>query len=147
MVNCTNPHDLAIKLNLISIQCDITAAFVHGQVPPAEMIYIHQPHGFYRGEGDEVLRLKHTLYGLKQSSRYFFKYLTEHLKQGLSASNLDPCLFISKSLIVIIYVDDILIYGKSMKEIDHLMENFKQDDIALHKEGMAEGYLGVDIHH
>ncbi len=34
-----------------------------------------------------------------------------------------------------------------MKEIDHLVENLKQDDIALHKEGMAEGYLGVDIHH
>ncbi len=34
-----------------------------------------------------------------------------------------------------------------MKEIDHLMENFKQDDIALHKECTAEGYLGVDIHH
>jgi hypothetical protein len=48
---------------------------------------------------------------------------------------------------VIIYVDDILIYGKSMKEIDHLMENLKQEDIALHKEGTAEGYLGVDIHH
>jgi hypothetical protein len=48
---------------------------------------------------------------------------------------------------VIIYVDDILIYGKSMKEIDHLIENLKQDNIALHKEGTAEGYLGVDIHH
>ncbi len=27
------------------------------------------------------------------------------------------------------------------------MENLKQDNIALHKEGTAEGYLGVDIHH
>jgi hypothetical protein len=34
-----------------------------------------------------------------------------------------------------------------MKEIDHLMENLKQDDIALHKEGTAEGYLEMDIHH
>jgi hypothetical protein len=139
---------LAIKLNLISIQCDITATFVNGGVPLTETIYVHQPHGFHRSKGDKVLCLKCTLYGLKQSSRYFFKYLTEHLvKQGLSTSNLDPCLIISKSLIVIIYVDGILIYRKSMKEIDHLVENLKQDDIALHKEGMAEGYLGVDIHH
>jgi hypothetical protein len=139
---------LAIKLNLISIQCDITAVFVHGRVPPTETICVHQSHGFHLGKGDEVLGLKRTLYGLKQSSRYFFKYLTERLvKQGLSTSNLDPCLFISKFLIVIIYVDDILIYGKSMKEIDHLMENLKQDNIALHMEGTAEGYLGVDIHH
>ncbi len=34
-----------------------------------------------------------------------------------------------------------------MKETDHLMENLKQDDIALHKEDTAEGYLGVNINH
>ncbi len=96
---------LAIKLILILIQCDITAAFVHRRVPPTEMIYVHQPHGFHCGKGDKVLHLKRILYGLKQSSRNFYKYLTEHLvKQGLSASNLDPCLFISKFLIVIIFL-------------------------------------------
>ncbi len=63
---------LAIKLNLISIQCDITAAFSHGRVPPTEMIYVHQPRGFNRGNGDEVLRLKQTLYGLKQSPHFSF---------------------------------------------------------------------------
>jgi hypothetical protein len=64
---------LAIKLNLISIQCDITAAFIHGCVPPTEIIHVHQPKEFIRGNGDEVLQLKGTtLYGLKQSSRYFF---------------------------------------------------------------------------
>jgi hypothetical protein len=61
------------------------------------------------------------------------------------ASKFDPCLFISKSLIVIIYVDDILIYGKGDDEINELIERLKQDDNALHREGMAEGYLGVDI--
>jgi hypothetical protein len=59
---------LAIKLKLILVQCDITAAFVHGRVPPTETIYVHQPRGFHRGKGDKVLRLKCTLYGLKQSS-------------------------------------------------------------------------------
>jgi hypothetical protein len=55
------------------------------------------------------------------------------------------CLFISKSLIVIIYVDDVLIHGKSDNEINELIERLKQDDIALRHEGTAEGYLGVDI--
>jgi hypothetical protein len=137
---------LAIKLKLISVQCDITATFVHGRVPLTEMIYVHQPRGFHRGKGDEVLRLKRTLYGLKQSSRYFFQYLTERLvKRGLTASALDPCLFLSRSLIVVIYVDDISIYGKSASEIDALIKELKKDDISLHKEGTAEGYLGVDI--
>ena len=124
---------LAIKLNLISVQCNITAAFIHGRV--TETIYVHQPRGFNCVKGDEVLRLKQTLYGLKQSPRYFFHYLTERLiKQG-----------ISKSLIVIIYVDDILIHGKSDAEIVDLIDRLKRDNIALHKEGTTEGYLGVDI--
>jgi hypothetical protein len=46
---------------------------------------------------------------------------------------------------VVIYVNDILIYGKSTSEIDALIEDLKKDDISLHKEGTAEGYLGVDI--
>jgi hypothetical protein len=137
---------LAIKLKLISIQCNITAAFDHGRVPPTKKIYVHQPRGFHCRKGDEVLPLKQTLYGLKQSSCYFFQYLTERLlKQGLTASALDLCLFLSKSLIMVIYVDDILIYGKSASEIDALIKDLKKDDISLHKEGTAEGYLGIDM--
>ncbi len=56
-----------------------------------------------------------------------------------------PCLFISNSLIIIIYVDDILIYGRSDAEINDLIEGLKRDKIALHRKGTAEGYLGVDI--
>jgi hypothetical protein len=135
---------LALKLKLISVQCNITAAFIHGRV--TEDIYVHQPRGFHRGKGDEVLKLKRTLYGLKQAPRYFFEYLTERLiKHGFTASKYDPCLFMSKSLIVIIYVNDILIYGKENKDIDEFIERMKKDDVALHKEGTAEGYLGVDI--
>jgi hypothetical protein len=51
----------------------------------------------------------------------------------------------NETIIVIVYVDDILIYGKSEAEIDKLIECLKSDDIALHKEGTVEGYLGVDI--
>ena len=137
---------LAAKQDLVSAQCDITAAFIHGHIPITETMYVHQPRGFHRGNGDEVLRLKHTLYGLKQSPRYFFAYLTERLmKQNLQPSKFDPCLFMNESLIVIIYVDDVLVYDKQEADINNLIQSLKNDDIALHKEGTAEGYLGVDI--
>jgi hypothetical protein len=67
------------------------------------------------------------------------------VKQGLTPSNFDPCLFFSSSLIVIIYVDDILTYGCNVKEIDDFIAWMKTEDVALHKEGTAKGYLGVDI--
>ncbi len=58
---------LAATLDLISVQCDITAALIHAPVPTTETIYVHQPCSFHHGNGDEVLCLKQTLYSLKQS--------------------------------------------------------------------------------
>ncbi len=57
----------------------------------------------------------------------------------------DPYLFISKLLIIIMYVNDILIYGKSDAEINDLIESLKHDEIALHRKETTEGYLGVAI--
>ena len=137
---------LAAKLGLVLVQCDITATFIHGQVPDHEHIYVHQPRGFYKGGKDNVLKLKHTLYGLKQSPRFFFKYFSDQLiAQELTPSQFDPCLFLSTMLIVVIYVDDILIYGKTESVIDKFIENMTERSIALHKEGTAEDYLGVNI--
>ncbi len=70
---------LAAKLDLISVQCDITAAFLRARVPDKEKIYVHHSHGFKRGNSNDVLCLKQTLYGLKQAPRYFFKCFTERL--------------------------------------------------------------------
>ncbi len=39
---------LAIKLKLVSVQCNITAASIHGWV--TETMYVHQPRGFNRGK-------------------------------------------------------------------------------------------------
>jgi hypothetical protein len=58
---------LAVTLDLISVQCNITATFIHARVPVTKTIYIHQPRGFNCRNGDEVLWLKRTLYRLKQS--------------------------------------------------------------------------------
>jgi hypothetical protein len=137
---------LAEKLGLLSVQCNITAAFVHGRVPEHKEMHVHQPQGFYKGDKNQVLKLKQTLYGLKQSPRYFFKYFTDSLiSQGLTPSNFDPCLFLSSLLIVIIYVNDILIYGQNKNEIKDFIKRMKTEDVALHKEGTTKGYLGVDI--
>ncbi len=61
------------------------------------------------------------------------------VKLNLHASKFDPCLFMNDSLIIIIYVDDILIYAQTEVKIDSLIEKMKNDDIALHKERIVEG--------
>ncbi len=83
---------------------------------------------------------------IEASASIFFKYFTEQLiRQGLTPSVFDPCLFFGSTLIVIIYLDDILIYGKSKDKINDFIERMETKDVALHKEDTAEGYLGIDI--
>lgn len=129
-----------------SAQCDITAAFVHSDLKPNEHIYIHQPRGFVRGGSDYVLKLNKTLYGMRQSPKYFFDYLEGHLRDyGLRSSSFDPCLFLSKDLIVLCYCDDILLYSKDKAEFDKFTSAMKSKGIRLRMEGSAEGFLGIDI--
>ncbi|KAL7546222.1 hypothetical protein ACHAWF_011445 [Thalassiosira exigua] len=136
---------LAAKERLVSAQCDITAAFVTAPIPPDEVVYVAQPCGFVQGT-NKVLCLKTCLYGMRQSRRYFFQYLTEKLqKQGLESSDLVPCLFLGKDILAIIYVDDVLLYGRSEEAIDELITNLKNDDVRLRKEGTAKGYLGLKL--
>jgi hypothetical protein len=90
--------------------------------------------------------LTNSLWPPPVTTQYFYKYFTERLvRQGLTPSKFDPYLFLSSTIIVIIYVDDILIYGHNDKDIDKFIDQMKTGDIKLHKEGTAEGYLGVDI--
>ncbi len=136
---------LSLKLGWVSAQCDITAAFIHALLPADEEIYVEQPRGFRTHKG-HVLRLRRSLYGLKQAPRHFFHYLTERLlKQGLQQSIHDPCLFFTSSLIVVVYVDDLLIFSQSDDLIDTFITSMQREEICLQKEGTAEGYLGVDI--
>jgi hypothetical protein len=136
---------LAAKERLASAQCDITAAFVTAPIPKDEVVYVTQPQGFVR-DPKQVLRLNTCLYGMRQSPRYFFGYLTKKLQaQKLVPSKLDPCLFLGKNILVITWVDDILIYGRKQEDVDNLIRDLQEDGVAIHKEGTAEGYLGLDV--
>ncbi len=57
----------------------------------------------------KCLKLKKTLYELRQSPRAFWKYITVKLEQcGLEQSKFDPCLFIGPDVICVVYVDDLI---------------------------------------
>ena len=137
---------LTAKLNLKSVHCDITAAFLHAELPEGEHIYIHQPCGFKR-HPDHVLKLQCSMYGLKQAPRSFFKHLTDCLKlAGYKQSCLDPCLFHANGSIITFYNNDLLIYGCINDDITAIISCVNILGVTLNCKDTAEGFLGINIH-
>ena len=66
----------------------------------------------------KVLKLFKTLYGLRQIPRAFWKYMTPKMEScGMVQPNIDPCLFIGKKLMSIIYVKNILFWSVNKNDI------------------------------
>ena len=85
---------------------------------------------------------------MKQSPRYFFGCLTKKLEaQGLILSKHNPCPFLGNGLLVITYLDDIIIYGRTQEEIDDLIARLKKDNPSICKEETTEGYIGLKVVH
>ena len=62
------------------------------------------------------IKLRRSLYGLKQSGRMWYNRLSEYLiKDGYIINPICPCVFIKKSklefAIFVVYVDDINLFG------------------------------------
>ena len=104
---------LEVLLGLKSKQGDVTAAFLQANLCEDDKVFVDMPRGLeVRGNNgrNKVLKLKKTLYGLRHSPRAFWKYMTSKTEIcDMVNSKMDPCLFIGKKVMTIIYVDDIFL--------------------------------------
>jgi len=133
---------LEVFLELKSKQGDVTAAFLHADLEEGENVYVEMPTGF-RKQG-KILKLKKTLYGLRQSPQMFWKYLTRAMEASrMEVSTLDPCLFVGDKVICICYVDDILFWAKDKAYINELSSNLPVQGLLLEQKDDAAGFLGV----
>ena len=138
---------IAVQNGLKLHQLDITAAFLNGHLK--EEVFMRQPEGFVvEGKENLVCKLKHSLYGLKQSPRCWNYILDNQLKSmGFVQSASDPCIYTAEKgeiCIIGVYVDDIVLAGKSMKQINEvkktLSNKFDVKDL-----GELNYFLGVQI--
>jgi hypothetical protein len=135
---------LEVLLDLKSKQGDVTAAFLHGELGENEKVYVEMPLGF-RKPG-KVLKLKKTLYGLRQSPRAFWKYLTNAMEAvGMKVSKLDPCLFVGDKVMAVAFVDDILFWSTDEAYINELGSKLREQGLLLEQEDDAAGFLGVKM--
>jgi hypothetical protein len=137
-------------LGLCSKQGDITCAFLHASLGKYEAVYIEMPQGFeqYDKNGKpNVLKLNRTLYGLRQSPRAFWLYLTEKLERcGLKQSQLDPCLFIGSCVICIVCVDDLLFWSPKEEYIYEFGERLRAEEVELEEELQHRNETPSHIH-
>ena len=132
---------------------DIVTAYLYGSLDSD--IYMKVLNGISIPNQDTnhnmyCVKLKRSLYGLKQSGRMWYNQLSEYLVQkGYSNSDDCPCVFIKRSTsgfcIISVYVDDINIIGNS-ESIDearnHLKTEFEMKDL-----GKTKFCIGLQIEH
>ena len=117
-------------LGLQSQSIDFTNSFAQADITSGDPVFIELPRDFNSdgGQGDVVIRLKKILYGKAEAARLWYEKLRNGLSErGFVMSKVYPCLFISKTLICVVYVDDCLFWARSQYEIDNVMEYFKKD--------------------
>ena len=144
---------LAVQKRLSMQLMDVVTAYLYGSLDSD--LYMKVPDGISipnQGANRNMycVKLKRSLYGLKQSERMWYNRLSEYLVQkGYSNSDDCPCVFIKRSslgfCIISVYVDDINIIGNS-ESIDearnHLKTDFEMKDL-----GKTKFCIGLQIEH
>jgi hypothetical protein len=136
---------IAAWLDADIYQMDVVTAFLANILE--EKVFMEQPEG-YREMEDLVCLLGKSIYGLKQSARYWNRRLDARLKAlGYTPTFVDPCIYVNldTGVIIAIWVDDILIIGTNIAAINQLktglMDEFKMKDM-----GELQYFLGMQVH-
>ncbi len=138
---------IAARFDLEIKQFDVINAFINAERDPSgEQVLCQLPDGF-RKEGMCVI-IDRALYGLRDSPALWFNKLVGTLKGfELIESKEEPCLFLSKEgVLILFYVDDLqIVYHKSIepiaeKLIQQLNEAYKLRDL-----GDIEWFLGIRV--
>lgn len=136
---------LVVCLKWTHIQCDVTCAYLYA--PLREKVFMQQPEGYVQpGKEEMVCKLNKALYGLHQSGREWFFELSKVLTEiGLKKLSYCNCVFFSgKSVILLVYVDDMVIFGKTMKDIEVVLGKLKEN-FDLKILGKTKRLLGVEF--
>uniref|UniRef100_A0A2N9GLJ3 Uncharacterized protein n=1 Tax=Fagus sylvatica TaxID=28930 RepID=A0A2N9GLJ3_FAGSY len=112
---------IVAKQALELFQMDVKTAFLNGELD--EEIYMGQPAGFeVQGHERKVCYLKHSIYGLKQSSmQWYLRFHDSITSLDFEMIEEDHCVYLKRSrrsiLILLLYVDDILLARNDMDSI------------------------------
>ncbi|KAM1569796.1 hypothetical protein ACFX10_034874 [Malus domestica] len=136
---------LVISKKLDMRLMDVITAYLYGELDTE--IYMKVPEGFKLSEatnkprGMFSIKLRRSLYGLKQSGRMWYNRLSEYLiKEGYANNVICPCVFIKKSNTgfakVALFIDDMNLVGtleELNKTAEYLKSEFEMKDLGKTK--------------
>jgi hypothetical protein len=123
---------------------DVKSAFLNGELE--EEVYVAQAPGFVvTGEEGKVFRLRKALYGLRQAPRAWNAKLDATMTSlGFQRSKSEHAMYARRNLLVGVYVDDLVITGSSIDEIQcfkaEMKNTFRMSDL-----GLLSYYLGIEV--
>lgn len=121
-------------------QMDIPTAFLNGTLD--NEVYIYKPEGVE--DKSDILKLQRALYGLREAPKCWNdRFSTYALSRNFIRSNFDACLYIGKGIWLILWVDDILLFGnrdKIKETMNDLKKEFNAKDM-----GNLECFIGTEI--
>jgi hypothetical protein len=140
-------NTLAAMHNLKGKQIDFTQAFLQSKLK--EDIYLRLPAGFEHKNEKWALKLKRNLYGLVQASRkWFLKLSAIYERLGFKQSQSDPCIFLRKDMIIVLYTDACLLYDRDTKDIDSFVKTLCDDyKLTLNNPDTIDDFLGIHFSH
>jgi hypothetical protein len=130
---------LSSILGLKSRQVDYTQAF-----PQAELkdpVFLRIPQGWYvdpsgnlrqqldpqHNDTSHYSKLKRNLYGIKQAAHNWFHHLRDGLQHlGFCQSQADCFLFLCNNCVILVYVDDCLIFAPQQVTIDKVIHDLSK---------------------
>ncbi|KAM6566340.1 hypothetical protein CsatA_025468 [Cannabis sativa] len=134
------------------LQIDINNAFLNGDLN--EEVYMTLPPGLNLPASVPtgtklVCKLQKSIYGLRQSSRQWYKKLTAALiHEGFQQSQADYTLFTKGNndtfIALLVYVDDIVITGPNLDVLQQLQDSL-HDKFKLKALGTLRYFLGFEI--
>ena len=127
---------------------DVKNAFLNGNL--SEEVYM-QPPPDLSVESNKICHLRRAFYSLKQALRaWFSKFNSTISRLGYMASHYDSALFLRRTnkgtILLILYIDDMIITGDDLSGIqelnDFLSQQFEMKDL-----GHLNYFLGLEITH
>ena len=139
---------LAASYGLLVHQMNVKTTFLNEELD--EMIYMDKSDGFVvKGEEHKVCKLLKSLYGLKQAPKQWHeKFDMTLMSAGFAINEADRCVYYrhggGESVILCLYVDDILIFGTNIDAINEV-KSFLSKSFDMKDLGEADVILNIKM--